>query len=422
MHQDHFSVAERKFFQRGVELPFQPAGALLGHHRQIGVVELLGRLFGPTLQVRARAVDGDAHQPGLKQRPTPKTVDAFEGTDKNVLGDVFGLVGAAGAAQGVAVHKPHMVVVEVTHRLHVARLGALDEFFIQVPQHDVFFRLGPFAKGCLGRQKNFVPAPGNQIRCAGVNSAMNKTTCFTTAALAAFLSTAEAAAPVDRQLPVAADAEVAVHSISGTAKIRLWDKPQVRLQATSTDAIKEIVFEKSATGVVIRVEPYKDQNGGSADLILRVPRSAALRVKGVNLAVDVKSGARLEVETVNGHIEADSEGQVRLQTVNGRITVRGQRLDASLQTVNGDITVSAERLLRLSAKSVGGGVKVSAAAVDAARHEIKVHSGRVELRLPASVGVHSRTMMAKEQLGSSEPAAPSIDVKSFSGAVTLETI
>jgi DUF4097 and DUF4098 domain-containing protein YvlB len=149
-----------------------------------------------------------------------------------------------------------------------------------------------------------------------------------------------------------------------------------------------------------------------SDIVLRVPRAAALAVKVVSADANVSGvgGKTLEVASVSGGISVNSgapdvdvnsvSGDVtfdhagpemtraHLQTVSGDIKAKGLSGRLKVETVSGDMVVAAGAVQDLEAGTVSGDATLSFAPTGHANVKLESMSGDLRVHLPASVSAH----------------------------------
>lgn len=229
---------------------------------------------------------------------------------------------------------------------------------------------------------------------------------------------------VDESIAVEPDGRVDITNVSGSVRVRMWDRAEVRLRASLGEDVESVEFERKGGGVKIRVVLPKNWiRDGHADLVVDIPSRAALHVDVVNASVDVEAGAEVDLQTVNGDITAKTIGpRARLRTVNGDIDLVGTELALDVSTVSGDVVARVDRLKKLRARSVSGDLELRADAIDDASHEIDSQSGDVHLTFPegAPVRVNTRSFRERGVLGDAREGAVTIDASTFSGRLELK--
>lgn len=227
-------------------------------------------------------------------------------------------------------------------------------------------------------------------------------------ATAVCLAAATAAAkPVEERRPLDADALVSIKNINGSITVEGWDRKELEVTGTITGDVEQV--EVSGTASRMRVEARFPENSrhsnGSADLLVKIPVGASLRVSVVNAEIVVSklngevdleavngdvtlSGnpSRVAAQTVNGTIEITAASpQVEAQTVGGRIVLKGVKGDVNAASVGGTIQVSGGRFERGKFTSVSGTIEFDGELAGNADLQAENHSGDIVLRLPGGV-------------------------------------
>ncbi|SDD55952.1 hypothetical protein SAMN05216410_3512 [Sanguibacter gelidistatuariae] len=168
--------------------------------------------------------------------------------------------------------------------------------------------------------------------------------------------------------------------------VSISDRP---LAATLTDDTFKVSYDFTGIeGIVDRVKGLRDKD--SADIIVRAPRTAAIRVTTVRGDVSVQDvTAPVTVTTVDGSVEAVGvTGPVSVSTAAGRVSSTGQVGPVSVKTGTGPIHLAGQ-LSRADVTTVSGAVSIETAS-GASVITTKTVSSRVALRVPADAGVDLR--------------------------------
>ena len=216
---------------------------------------------------------------------------------------------------------------------------------------------------------------------------------------------------------LAADARVDVSNVRGTVTISAWDKPEADLSG-SLGGDSKLDIGGDASHLTLKITGAKDSwmhgNGPStdSDIVLRVPRTAALdvsvvsadakvtgaagktlEVASVSGGVTVSSGAPdVDVNSVSGDVAFDHAGaamtRAHLQTVSGDINAKGLSGRVKVETVSGDIVVDAGAVQDLEAGTVSGDANLTFTPASHASVKLESMSGNLRLHLPESVSAH----------------------------------
>lgn len=140
--------------------------------------------------------------------------------------------------------------------------------------------------------------------------------------------------------PLAANGRVSLENLNGAARITVWDRNEVQVNAVKRayrqDRLNEAKVEVSSTPDAIRIETtYPRQNMNFTNQ----EKGRYYNPATVEYSITVPRQARLEsIDMVNGSLDIDGvEGDVNASTVNGALTVRGLKGEAKLNTVNGEL-------------------------------------------------------------------------------------
>lgn len=169
--------------------------------------------------------------------------------------------------------------------------------------------------------------------------------------------------------PLTATGRVSLDNINGGVRVEVWDRNEVKVDATKSADMKEklqeleILVDPLADSIRIKVkypmtnwngtwstdkEVYKrNMNPGSVDFVLTVPRSARIN----------------SIELINGSIDLkDLTGEVKASSINGKVVVKNLMGDSKVSTINGKLEASFDKVdsgRSLSLSSVNGNVQVT---------------------------------------------------------------
>lgn len=211
-------------------------------------------------------------------------------------------------------------------------------------------------------------------------------------------------APADTTLTVRHGDRVVVDRISGTLTVEAWDRDEVQVRGSGSEARYLGLFR---SGSRVSLAP-SDRKGRrlEIDAVMKVPRWVGLEIRGRSLEVRVSGVAGdVTVDNVSGDITTDgTSGSLSLSTVEGEIDVRGARGsvtahsrgdDVRLTDVTGDVDVasgdgdlSLENVTAssLRAETLDGDVSFSGPLVDRGTYWISVHDGDATLVVPGDAG------------------------------------
>jgi DUF4097 and DUF4098 domain-containing protein YvlB len=209
---------------------------------------------------------------------------------------------------------------------------------------------------------------------------------------------------IDRRASADARGEIDISNVAGSLHVVGWDRSEVHLKGDLGSNVERVEFDADGRRTRIRVVlPNRSHGGGSADLIIHVPRGSSLRTQTVSAdqkISDVRGAQRLqavsgnvetdaadedfEIKTVSGDIRVhgrNGKGAARINTVSGevRLTDVGRQID--LENVSGDIEISAKELERARIETTNGELSLRAALVPDGRVEIEAINGDVTFEL-----------------------------------------
>ena len=182
-----------------------------------------------------------------------------------------------------------------------------------------------------------------------------------------------ARATVNESRPLSKDGRFALENTNGRVEVTGWDEARVSIEATKRAASDralddlriEIVGEGDSLSVHTRYPHLRWLGGaGRVDYVVRVPRTARVKVENVNGRVEVEGvTAEVAASTVNGSVQVkDAAGAVDASAVNGSVDVALASVDpqgrSHVRTTNGSVrlTLPADANADFEARTVNGGV------------------------------------------------------------------
>lgn len=191
-------------------------------------------------------------------------------------------------------------------------------------------------------------------------------------------------------------ARVVVSVTGGTVQVEAHDRVDVELDVAALSdrplvaRLEGEIFSVSydfagIEGLVDRVKSVSGKD--SADVVLRVPRGASVKVTTVRADVSVQDvEAAVSVTTVSGAAEAQGlTGALSVTTASGRAAVTDHAGSATVRTVSGAAHV-AGALTRADVQTVSGDVALELAGT-ASQVTAKTVSARVSVRVAPETGV-----------------------------------
>ena len=233
------------------------------------------------------------------------------------------------------------------------------------------------------------------------------------AALLALLATLAAASAagaqqrIERGLSADRDISLRIFNLVGSVRVVGWDRDSVAVTG-SLGKGQRLAFGGSRRAAKLSPDPQGDAEAAPPSALeVRVPRTARVWVKtsGASITVDGVSGG-LDLYTVDGAIvvagdprelRAESmDGDVtvrgtpawaRVKTAAGAIALRGGGSDVGLTSVSGSLVLAGGPVERARLETVSGPITMAADMVRGGSYDVESHGGRVELRLPPTLGV-----------------------------------
>jgi hypothetical protein len=232
--------------------------------------------------------------------------------------------------------------------------------------------------------------------------------CFLLLALAVVPAVLVAQGAVHEGRPANRDAVIRLSLPAGFLRVTAWERDSIDVRGRLDGGGTSFMLGGPAPSVKggVKVAPAGSTDA-SADLDVRLPRGARVRIQSGAAEVEVTAGGgsvevtgtsgrvriagraeRVSVETLDGNIELTAvarEGTVR--SADGTVVVRGMldALDAS--TVNGPLYVGMEGPIgRARLETVSSEIAFKGRLTHEGRLDAETHGGDIELRLSPSIG------------------------------------
>ncbi len=202
---------------------------------------------------------------------------------------------------------------------------------------------------------------------------------------------------VDSTFAVRSGARFELQSVSGSVRIRAWNRSQIRVQAESDGA--RVDLDGSPGGVAVRAIPRRGE--GDVDFTISVPVGTALEVHAISADIDasavcgpvrlgsISGGVTLvcatgdvEVESVSGDVSASDirDGRAEISSTSGDVQVRQLRGSLSARSVSGDVTLDRVDGDDVGVETVSGEIGFTGPIHDNGRYRFRSHSGDVTVR------------------------------------------
>jgi len=211
---------------------------------------------------------------------------------------------------------------------------------------------------------------------------------------------------VSKTVKAKANGLVLIENIAGSIEVIGWDRNEVKVEGTLTGDAQEVVIDDGKKTRIQVKYPRRIKNlKGGADLVIHVPAgsrvdieciSAVIEVRDVTGAVEAESISgdvdisgdckAVEAESISGNVLVKSSARkISAESISGRIRVFGETAKVNAESVSGSIELTFDRFLAANVESVAGDATVEGDLDSDGRFSFEMHSGTLELILPADV-------------------------------------
>ena len=282
-----------------------------------------------------------------------------------------------------------------------------------------------------------------------------------------------------KTVSLAPDGKVQIKNLSGMIKVESWTRNEVKIDAVkisragSESRAKSnaalVVIDVKERGTTLDIETqYPQTRGGffrgddsinvSVDYQLLIPEKASLKVNSTSGDVDIQkiggfadvhvtsgsltvsqAGNGLQVIVISGRVRiAEVKGAVALRVVSGSVIVDDVRGSLDVDSTSGRVELrGVSEADTVRAKSLSGGISYEGKINPRGRYNIEVHSGTVEVVLPADSAfeLNAETFSGdietdfpvqvlgkvsnRELHGTVNGGGASLDLKTFSGNIRI---
>jgi DUF4097 and DUF4098 domain-containing protein YvlB len=204
--------------------------------------------------------------------------------------------------------------------------------------------------------------------------------------------------------PVAPNATIVINNLQGTVRVVGADTPELKVtgqksirsldRAGAEQADKATALEITEQGGSVYVKTNQDRISGekriSSDLVITVPKGAALNLEGrngdwevkdINGQVDVNSanaGVRMSNLGGNARVSVRRSDVVYARSVKGNLLISGRGRDVDVQDVQGTVTVDGAFSGNIKFQNVAKPVRYTSTQTDLSMERIP---GRMEMEL-----------------------------------------
>jgi DUF4097 and DUF4098 domain-containing protein YvlB len=202
---------------------------------------------------------------------------------------------------------------------------------------------------------------------------------------------------LDTTVAVRSGARFELTSVSGTVRVRSWNRSEIRINAQSDGA--RVNVDASPSSVSVRAIPRRGE--GDVDFTISVPSGTGLEIHTISADIDasgVNGEARLasisggvtlagssgdvEVESVSGDVSAtDVRGRLEIASTSGDVQARQIRGDVTARSVSGDVTIDQADAQEVGVETVSGDVGFSGPIHENGHYRFRSHSGDVTVRV-----------------------------------------
>jgi hypothetical protein len=221
---------------------------------------------------------------------------------------------------------------------------------------------------------------------------------------------------LERTLAASQNVVVSVCLASGDIRVRGWDRPEVKVVATSASQLElqgggmnpaqriEVLTSNKARSR--QEEPVAADCRAASDLEINVPKGATIEIKLRSGDIEVSQIAEARVDNMSGDISMsdvtravdartfsgdlsleNSSGRVHLRTIGGDIDATNIRTveasdDFNASSTSGDITLEGVAQARLNAATTSGMITLTGELARRGIYDLNSFSGDVVLNIP----------------------------------------
>ncbi len=222
--------------------------------------------------------------------------------------------------------------------------------------------------------------------------------------------------------PLAAGGRVSLKNINGAARVSVWDRDEVKVDAVKwaykqgrVDEAK-IIIDQTANDIRIRTEyPRSNNTWDDSDRRYNNPAS-------VEYTLTIPRTARIDsIELINGDLVIENvAGDVRASSINGEVTGKNLAGEVRLSTINGHLEASFDRIDEskpVSLSSVNGSVELILASDAEADIKARTVHGNITngLGLPVKKGKYVGRSLA----GTLGRGGARIDLSNVNGSIRI---
>jgi hypothetical protein len=218
---------------------------------------------------------------------------------------------------------------------------------------------------------------------------------------------------MERQIAASSNVVLTLCMRSGDIQVRGWDRPEVKVIATS---VRQLELQGGGLNPSQRVDVVLSnrlRNTGGEPL--------ASDCRGVtDLQINVPRGATIEIKTHAGDIDVSQVGTARITNMSGDISLSNVTRGVEATTLSGDVSLM-NSSGRVSLRSISGDVDASDILTTDASDDFTAHStsGDINLENVAQARLSAATTSGMITLTGRLARRGSYDLNTFSGDVVL---
>lgn len=222
--------------------------------------------------------------------------------------------------------------------------------------------------------------------------------------------------------PLAAGGRVSLKNINGAARVSVWDRDEVKVDAVKwaykQDRVDEakIIIDQTANAIRIRTEyPRSNNTWDDSDRRYNNPAS-------VEYTLTIPRTARIDsIELINGDLVIENvAGDVRASSINGEVTGKNLAGEVRLSTINGHLEASFDRIDEskpVSLSSVNGSVELILASD--AEADIKASTVHGNITNGLGLPVKNGKYVGRSLAGTLGRGGARIDLSNVNGSIRI---
>jgi hypothetical protein len=218
---------------------------------------------------------------------------------------------------------------------------------------------------------------------------------------------------IERQIAASPNVVVTICMRSGDIQVRGWDRPEVKVVATS---VRQLELQGGGMSPSQRVDVVLSNR-----LRTMVGEPLASDCRGVtDLQINVPTGATIEIKTHAGDIDVSQVGTARITNMNGDLSLSNVARGVEATTISGDVALM-NSSGRVSLRSISGDVDAVNIQTTDPGDDFTAHStsGDINLEDIAHARLTAATTSGMITLTGRLARRGNYDLNTFSGDVVL---